>query len=604
MTRVRRLGRDTFTSLHNRNYRLYFIGQTASVSGTWMQQLAQAWLVLRLTDNSGTALGLVTALQFLPMLLFGAWGGVLADRFEKRKLLLGTQIAAGFLALVLGIIVSTGNVALWNVYLMSVLLGFVNVVDNPARQTFVLEMVGREDLPNAVSLNSVVMNSSRIVGPAIGAVLIGAFGVGPCFYINAASYGAVIVALLMMNVSLLHRLPTVERAKGQLREGLRYAWSEPMVRIPLLMMAVIGTLAFNFQVVIPLIATKTFHTGAGGIGLLLSTMGAGAVLGGLSVASRRGVSYKRLITLSMAMGVTILLAALAPSLAAETVAMFAMGAAAFAFIAVANTTIQLTSAPEMRGRVMALYAIAFLGSTPVGGPHRRVDLAAIRRAVRLRDRRDRDDRRDRLRRLVAGPPSRGSRDGPRTPARGRGRVRRLSPNPSSGRSRSATAGSPRPSFRRAADTTLSSLSELAAGAPLPEQVPTLVEGDLELAQPRRIVPGRFDELLLFGDQVVDVREERSVVHGLPFEGSGFGDAPTRWPYGCVAAQDMAPGGFGPHAGAARAARQTAGMPLRTRRALGSARRALHGPARRRLPRRSRLSCRALRCETRGRGRIP
>ena len=368
MTRVRRLGRDTFRSLHNRNYRLYFIGQTVSVSGTWMQGLAQAVLILHLTHNNGTALGLVTAFQFLPMLLLGAWGGVLADRFDKRKLLYGTQIGAGILALALGIIVSTGAAAVWNVYLMSVLLGFVNVVDNPARQTFVLEMVGRDDLPNAVSLNSVVMNSSRIVGPAIGALLIKSFGIAPCFYINAASYVGVIVALSLMDASLLERLPRVERAKGQLREGLRYAWSERMVRTPLLMMAVIGTLAFNFQVVIPLIATKTFHSDAGGIGLLLSTMGAGAVLGGLSVASRRGVSYRRLITLSMLMGVSILAAAAAPTLATEVVAIFAMGASAFAFIATANTTIQLTAAPEMRGRVMALYAIAFLGSTPIGGP--------------------------------------------------------------------------------------------------------------------------------------------------------------------------------------------------------------------------------------------
>jgi MFS family permease len=293
---------------------------------------------------------------------------VLADRFDKRKLLYGTQIAAGVLALALGIIVSTGHAAVWNVYVLSVLLGFVNVVDNPARQTFVLEMVGREDLPNAVSLNSVVMNSSRVVGPAIGGVLIQVFGLAPCFYINAASYVAVLAALMMMDTSLLQRLPTVARAKGQLREGLSYAWSEPMVRVPLLMMAVIGTLAFNFQVVIPLIAIKTFGAGAGGTALLLSMMGAGAVLGGLSVASRRGISHRRLIVLAMAMGVMILVTAVAPSLATEAVAMFAMGAAAFAFIAVANTTIQLTSAPEMRGRVMALYAIAFLGSTPIGGP--------------------------------------------------------------------------------------------------------------------------------------------------------------------------------------------------------------------------------------------
>jgi MFS family permease len=368
MTRVRRLGRDTFTSLRNRNYRLYFTGQTISVSGTWMQGLAQAWLILSLTHKSGTALGIVTALQFLPMLVFGAWGGVLADRFDKRKLLYGTQIAAGVLALTLAVIVTAGVAAVWNVYLLAFLLGFVNVVDNPARQTFVLEMVGRDDLPNAVSLNSVVMNSARVVGPAIGGLLIKAFGVAPCFYINAASYVAVLVALSMMDTSLLHRLPAVGRAKGQLREGLRYAWSERLVRTPLLMMAVIGTLAFNFQVVIGLMATKTFRSDAGGFGVLLAIMGAGAVVGGLSVASRRGVSYRRLISLAMTMGVMILVAAAAPTFATEGVALFAMGASAFAFIAVANTTIQLTAAPQMRGRVMALYAIAFLGSTPIGGP--------------------------------------------------------------------------------------------------------------------------------------------------------------------------------------------------------------------------------------------
>jgi MFS family permease len=368
MTRVRHLGRETFASLRNRNYRLYFVGQTVSVSGTWMQQLAQAWLILELTNKSGTALGIVTALQFTPMLLFGAWGGVLADRFDKRRLLYATQTSAGVLALALGVIVTTGTAAVWNVYLLSFLLGFVNVVDNPARQTFVLEMVGRDQLPNAVSLNSVVMNSSRVVGPAIGGALIQTVGLAPCFYINAASYIAVIVALARMDAALLHRTPTVERAKGQLREGLRYAWSDRSVRTPLLMMAVIGTLAFNFQVIIPLIATKTFHTDAGGFGVLFSIMGAGAVIGGLSVASRRGVSYRRLVGLAIVMGVMILAAAAAPTFTTESAALFAVGASAFAFIVVANTTIQLTSVPEMRGRVMALYAIAFLGSTPIGGP--------------------------------------------------------------------------------------------------------------------------------------------------------------------------------------------------------------------------------------------
>jgi len=368
MTRVRRLGRETFASLRNRNYRLYFVGQTISVSGTWMQNIAQAWLILELTNKNGTALGIVTALQFLPMLLFGAWGGVLADRVDKRRLLFGTQIAAGLLALALGIVVTAGLAAVWNVYLFAFLLGFVNVVDNPARQTFVLEMVGRDQLQNAVSLNSVVMNSARVVGPAIGGILIDLFGVGPCFYINAASYIAVIVALRMMDPSKLHRLPTVARAKGQLRAGLRYAWGEPLVRVPLLMMAVIGTLAFNFQVVIALMTTKVFAAGAGGFGVLLAIMGAGAVLGGLSMATRRGVSYRRLLVLASIMGVMILFAAAAPTLGTEAVAVFAMGASAFAFIAVANTTIQLTARPDMRGRVMALYAIAFLGSTPIGGP--------------------------------------------------------------------------------------------------------------------------------------------------------------------------------------------------------------------------------------------
>ena len=368
MTRVRRLGRDTFASLRNRNYRLYFIGQTISVSGTWMQNIAQAWLILELTNRNGTALGIVTALQFLPMLLFGVWGGVLADRFDKRRLLFGTQIAAGLLALALGIIVTAGVAAVWNVYLLAFLLGFVNVVDNPARQTFVLEMVGADQLQNAVSLNSVVMNSARVVGPAIGGLLIDFFGVGPCFYVNAASYIAVIVALRMMRTSQLQRMPTIARAKGQLRDGLRYAWSERLVRVPLLMMAVIGTLAFNFQVVIALMTTKVFHTGAGGFGVLLAIMGVGAVLGGLAMATRRGVSYRRLLVLAFAMGVTILFAAAAPTLGVEAVAVFVMGAAAFAFIAVANTTIQLTSRPDMRGRVMALYGIAFLGSTPIGGP--------------------------------------------------------------------------------------------------------------------------------------------------------------------------------------------------------------------------------------------
>jgi MFS family permease len=368
MTRARRLGHDTFSSLSNRNYRLYFVGQIISVSGTWMQRLAQAWLILKLTHNNGFALGIESGLQFLPMLVFGAWGGVIADRYDKRKLLYLTQIVAGVLALGLGVIVAVGAATVLLDYLFSVLLGFVNVVDNPARQTFVMEMVGRDELPNAVGLNSVVMNSSRVVGPAIGGVAISVVGLAPCFFFNAASYLAVLVALWMMSAAQLQPVAIVPKAKGQLREGFEYVWSDRLVRTPLVMMAVIGTLAFNFQVVIPLISTRTFGLGAGGFGALTSAMGAGAVLGGLAAASRRGVSYRRLITLTYAMGVSILFAAAAPTLSTEVIALFVMGAASFAFIATANTTLQLTARPEMRGRVMALYSIAFLGSTPVGSP--------------------------------------------------------------------------------------------------------------------------------------------------------------------------------------------------------------------------------------------
>lgn len=368
MTRVRRLGRATFASLANPNYRRYFFGQIVSVSGTWMQRLAQAWLVLRLTDGSGVALGVEIALQFVPMLLLGAWGGVVADRFDKRRLLIVTQIVPGLLAAGLGLVVWADAATLPVVFAFTLGLGLVNVFDNPARQTFVLEMVGRDHLPNAVALNSVVMNTSRVVGPAIGGIVIEVTGLVPCFLLNAASYLAVVVALLAMDVSRLTPAPRVPRAKGQTRAGLRYVWSEPRLRTPLLMMAVIGTLGLNAQVVIPLIATTEFGLGAGGFGGLTSALGIGAVAGGLAAASRQGISYRRLVGLAAAMGGSILLAAVAPTLATETVALFVVGVCSFAFVATANATLQLTSRPDMRGRVMALYAIAFLGTTPIGAP--------------------------------------------------------------------------------------------------------------------------------------------------------------------------------------------------------------------------------------------
>ncbi|HET6792795.1 MAG TPA: MFS transporter [Acidimicrobiales bacterium] len=357
----------TFDALRNYNYRLYFFGQIVSVSGTWMQSVAQAWLVLRLT-GSGVDLGAVTAVQFTPMLIAGPMGGVIADRVDKRRLLVGTQTAAGLLALALGLLTATGAVRLWMIFALAFGLGCVNVVDMPTRQAFVNEMVGQERLANAVTLNSVVMNSARVVGPAVAGVLIATVGIAICFLINAGSYLAVIAGLMAMRRSELSPAPTTGRRRGQLREGLRYVWSTPNLRTPLLMMAVIGLLAYNFNVTLPLMAKYTFHAGAGAFGAMSSFMGGGAVIGGLITASRGQPTSRRLVGVAALFGGMILVCAAMPGFAVELIALAIMGAFSIAFIATANTTLQLRSAPEMRGRVMALYSVAFLGSAPIGGP--------------------------------------------------------------------------------------------------------------------------------------------------------------------------------------------------------------------------------------------
>jgi MFS family permease len=370
VTRVRAAARTTFRSLRVRNYRIYFVAQIVSVSGTWMQSIAQGWLVLRLAPpgRAGIDLGLVFALQFLPMLLFGAYGGLIADRVDKRRLLYVTQGVAGALALVLGLLTAADAVVLWQVYLLALGLGFVNMFDNPARQTFVIEMVGKEDLPNAVSLNSVLMNGARVVGPAIGGILIATVGLAVCFLVNAASYVAVIIGLALMDGRALHRTATVERAKGQLRAGLHYVWRTPGIRDPLLLVAVVGTLAYNFTVLLALFAKYTFGAGAGAYSALTACMGAGAVVGGLIVAGRNRPNIHRLTAIGMVFGGLICLLALSPTLAVALTVVIPMGAFSIAFIATANATLQLRSDPSMRGRVMALYAIAFLGTTPIGAP--------------------------------------------------------------------------------------------------------------------------------------------------------------------------------------------------------------------------------------------
>ncbi len=359
--------RRTFRSLRVRNYRLYFVAQLISNSGTWMDRVAQAWLVLHLT-GSGFDLGIVTGLQFLPILLVGPWGGLMADRMDKRRLLYATQAGGGLIALALGILVETHAIQLWQVFLLAFCLGVMNLFDNPARQTFVFEMVGKEDLPNAVSLNSVVMNASRVVGPAIGGVVITLVGLGVCFLANAASFGAVLVGLALMRSSELHKIDPVVRAKGQLRDGFRYVWRTPSLRNTLIAMAVIGIFAYNFQVTLALLATVTFHGGAGSYAVLTSCMGIGAIMGGLTVAHRGRPTPRLLQGVALTFGALLAMVALSPSLAVAAVVIVFMGAASIAFIATANAELQLEAEPAMRGRVMALYAMAFLGSTPIGSP--------------------------------------------------------------------------------------------------------------------------------------------------------------------------------------------------------------------------------------------
>ena len=358
---------STFSSLKNRNYRLYFIGQSISLPGTWMQTIGQAWLVLKLT-NSGTALGLVTALQFLPVLIFGAMGGVIADRLPKRKILYFTQGGSGLLALILGIIVALNIVQLWMIYVLASLLGLINAVDNPTRRTFILEMVGSKQLRNAITLFSTEFNLSRVIGPAIAGGIIAAFGLAPCFLINAASYVAIIICLFMMRKDELLIVEPIKRTKGQLREGLKYVRNTPLMRNVLLMMAIIGTLTYEFQVNLPLVAKFTFNGDASYFAFLNSAMGIGAVVGGLATASRKKTSVKGLIKTAIAFGIAIVIASLSTTFHIALITMVVVGVFSIIFTSQGDTILQLESEPNMRSRVVALWSVAFLGSTPIGGP--------------------------------------------------------------------------------------------------------------------------------------------------------------------------------------------------------------------------------------------
>ena len=366
MTRARTFTFSTFRSMRTRNYRLYFYGQLISTSGTWMQTVALGWLVLRMTD-SGLAVGVVTALQFLPMLMIGTYGGVIADRLDKRHTLIATQIGMALAAAGLAAVTLAGVEQLWSIYLLTFVSGCFSAVDMPVRQAFVSEMVGLDDLPNAISLNSAMFNASRIIGPGLGALLIRLVDVGPCFAVNAASFVAVIAGLVMMRPGELFPSRPIARARGQVREGLRYVWQTPELRSTILVMSVVGTLAFNFTVVLPLLARFTFHGDAGTYGWLTALMGAGSIVGALATASRLPTP-RLLVGSCLVFGVLMTAAALAPTLLGEEVLSVLVGASSMTFMATANSTCQLSSAPEMRGRVMALYGLVFLGSTPIGGP--------------------------------------------------------------------------------------------------------------------------------------------------------------------------------------------------------------------------------------------
>jgi MFS family permease len=361
------IARQTFASLQERNYRVFFFGMLVSASGTWMQSVAQGWLVLKLT-GSGTAVGLVTAAQFVPMLLGGVWGGGVADRFDKRRILYVSQSILGVSAGVLALVTLTGVVQVWMVFACALVTGVGTVIDNPTRQAFVSELVGVDRVANAVALNSAMFNAARIVGPALAGVLILIAGTGTCFAYNALSYGAVLFSLTRMRPEELHRGKPAAKGKGQVRAGLQYAWGKPELRSTILLVAVVGTFAMNFTVLMPLLVRFTFRAGPGTLGVLTSCMGAGSLVGALVAAARSKPTAKILVTSAAVLGVVMLGVAASPNLLVAGLLLTLTGASTITFLSTANSLLQLSSSAEMRGRVMALYLLVFLGSTPIGGP--------------------------------------------------------------------------------------------------------------------------------------------------------------------------------------------------------------------------------------------
>ncbi|HET9860497.1 MAG TPA: MFS transporter [Nocardioidaceae bacterium] len=363
----------TFRALSNRNYRLYAAGGVVSNTGTWMQRVAQDWLVLQLTGNNGTALGITTGLQFLPILLLSPYAGLIADRFPKRRLLQVTQLMIAVPAAMLGVLALTGVAQTWHVYLLAFIFGIGTAFDGPARQAFVSEMVGPDDLTNAVGLNSASFNAARLVGPGLAGVLIAALGggvqaTGWVIVLNALSYGAVIFSLQRMRTSELDTPEPIGREKGKIREGFAYVRSRPDVMLILTIVFFAGTFGLNFQMTSALMATEVYHEGATEYGLLGTTMAIGSLAGAL-LAARRGRPRHRLVILSaIAFGVSEIVAGLLPSYVTFAIWTPVLGLTALTMITAANATIQLSVSPALRGRVMALYMMIFMGGTPLGAP--------------------------------------------------------------------------------------------------------------------------------------------------------------------------------------------------------------------------------------------
>jgi MFS family permease len=365
--RMRGMGRQTFASLAIPNFRKYYIGQAISFVGTWAQMIAQAWLVLEIT-GSATWVGITFAVQTLPMLLVGPYGGLIADRTAKRRLLVALQLVMAGLAAVLAVLTLSGAVQLWHVLVLAGLLGLTDAFEKPARQTFVVELVGPEGVRNAVSLNSVMVNVARVVGPAAAGLIIAAGGLGLCFVINAVSFIPVVLLLLAMDPAQLHPAALQPHDRGQVRAGLRYVRTRPELAVPLLMMAIMGCLTYEFPVTLPYLAKVAFDGDSRTFGFMTAAMAVGAVAGGLFNAARGQTGIATLVRLSIVFGVLVLATALAPTEPIALLALVGVGAASVMLMARGNATLQLAADPQMRGRVMALWLVAFLGTTPVGGP--------------------------------------------------------------------------------------------------------------------------------------------------------------------------------------------------------------------------------------------